>query len=254
MTEPTAKKESAADKAIREALESVERIERERKDGEALIVDDDADLEAAAAAVEVLPAGADMPPSGDDVAASSMTTPPAPAPKKTADQVMIESLLKAKAETQDVLAQTQKEAKDMFDRLARVSADFENYKKRVGREKDDAIKFGNEKAFKEILPVVDNFRRALTAAPSDDSSKVFVDGIKLVAKQLEDALARFGVTGYDSHGAMFDPAKHEAVGSRPHESIPAQHVCEEYQRGYFLHDRLLRPALVIVSSGPPLDA
>jgi molecular chaperone GrpE len=77
-----------------------------------------------------------------------------------------------------------------------------------------------------------------------------VDGIRLVSKQLEDALGRFGVTGFDSLGEPFDPARHEAVGSRPHETIAAQSVCEEYQRGYMLHDRLLRPALVIVSTGP----
>lgn len=247
MTDP-AGKESAADKAIREALASVERIEKERKEAESVIDsgDDDADN------VELMPTDPEVPPSGDP-ASDFTSTPPmpaAPAQKKTVDQVMIESLLKAKAETAEVLAQTQKEAKDMFDRLARVSADFENYKKRVGREKDDAIKFGNEKAFKEILPVVDNLRRALLAAPADEASKTFVEGVKLVAKGLEDALARFGVTGYDSLGTPFDPAKHEAVGSRPHDTIPNQHVAEEFQRGYLLHDRLLRPALVIVSSGP----
>jgi molecular chaperone GrpE len=242
-------KETAADKAIREALASVERLEREKS--AEVDFDPEADLEAAASAVELLaPGDPDVPPSGDP-AASSMTTPPAPAndpPKKmNADQVMIASLLKAKHEMQDALAQTQKEAKDMFDRLTRVSADFDNYKKRVSREKDEAIKFGNEKAFKEIIPVVDNLRRALAAAPEADNT--FVEGVKLVAKQLEDALARFGVVGFDSLGKPFDPVRHEAVGSRPDATVAAQHVCEEYQRGYMLHDRLLRPALVIVSAG-----
>lgn len=231
--------ESAADKAIREALASVERLERERAD---VTFDADADLDAASETVEILEPGDDIPPSGD--------VPHAAAQKKTADQVMIETLLKSKGELQDVLGQTQKEAKDMFDRLTRVSADFENYKKRVGREKDDAIKFGNEKAFKEIIPVVDNLRRALSAAPTDEASKLFVDGVRLVSKQLEDALGRFGVVGFDSYGQPFDPVRHEAVGSRADASIPSQHVCEEYQRGFMLHDRLLRPALVIVSAGP----
>ncbi len=253
MTEPP---ESAADRAIREALESVDRLERERSSGPTprphtfpsrpvsgeATVDDGADGEA----VEILPADDDdLPPSGD----AFTSTPPAPATKKTVDQAMIESLLRAKGEAAQVLAQTQKEAKDMFDRLARVSADFENYKKRVGREKDDAIKFGNEKAFKEILPVLDNLRRAVQAAPDTADPTILVEGVKLVSKQLEDALARFGVVGFDSLGQPFDPARHEAVGSRA-DSIPAQHVCEEYQRGYQLHDRLLRPALVIVSTGP----
>jgi molecular chaperone GrpE len=243
-------KETAADKAIREALASVERLEQEQSAGVAF--DPEADLEAAAASVEVLPPGdPDVPPSGDP-ASSSTITPPAPAddpPKKmTADQVMIASLLKAKHELQEALSQTQKEAKDMFDRLTRVSADFDNYRKRVGREKDEAIRFGNEKAFKEILPVVDNLRRALAAAPEGDTT--FIEGVKLVSKQLEDALARFGVVGFDSLGQPFDPLRHEAVGSRPDATVAAQHVCEEYQRGYMLHDRLLRPALVIVSIGP----
>jgi molecular chaperone GrpE len=136
----------------------------------------------------------------------------------------------------------------MFDRLARVSADFENYKKRVGREKEDAIKFGNEKLLKELLPVLDNMLRALQSAPAEGGS--FVDGVRLVAKTFEDSLAKFGVQGFDSQGAPFDPQKHEAVGTRPDANVPAQHVAEEYQRGYFLNDRLLRPALVIVSSGP----
>jgi molecular chaperone GrpE len=232
--------ESAADKAIRDALASVDRLERERSD---VTFDGDADLDSASEVVEILEPGDDIPPSGDVARA-------APAHKKTADQLMLETLLKSKGELQDVLGQTQKEAKDMFDRLTRVSADFENYKKRVGREKDDAIKFGNEKAFKEVIPVVDNLRRALLAAPTDEAAKLFVDGVRLVSKQLEDALARFGVAGFDSYGQPFDPVRHEAVGSRADATVPSQHVCEEYQRGFMLHDRLLRPALVIVSAGP----
>ena len=243
MTDP--KTESAADRAIREALESVERLERE-KTGKANVAvtatDDDAEQ------VQVLGGGDDddAPPSGDPPAAEAPA--PAPAPKKTASDALLEATMKAKQELQEVLAQTQKEAKDMFDRLARVSADFENYKKRVGREKDDAIKFGNEKLLKELLPVLDNLLRALQSAPPEGGS--FVDGVRLVAKAYEDALAKFGVKGFDSQGFTFDPQRHEAVGSRPDANVPAQHVCEEYQRGYLLHDRLLRPALVLVSSGP----
>lgn len=235
-------KESAADRAIREAMESVERLEREKKQQQKTVdaTDEEADQ------VEILDA-----PDGPPAAAESAPEPkPADKPaKKSASDVLLESTLKAKQELQEVLLQTQKEAKDMFDRLARVSADFDNYKKRQTREKDDAIKFGNEKLFKELLPVLDNLQRALGTAPAEGGA--FVDGVKLVAKQLEDAFAKFGVSGFDAYGKPFDPNKHEAVGSRPDGQVPAQHVCEEYQRGYMLHDRLLRPALVIVSSGPP---
>jgi molecular chaperone GrpE len=165
---------------------------------------------------------------------------------------MLESVLKAKGELQEVLAQTQKEAKDMYDRLARVSADFDNFKKRQTKEKSEAIKFANEGVIKEILPVLDNLLRALGAAGTDSGS--LLDGVKLVAKQMEDVLGKFGVVGFDAAGQPFDPARQEAVGSRPDASVPAQHVCEEYQRGYMLHDRLLRPALVVVSLGPAAAA
>jgi molecular chaperone GrpE len=223
-------KESAAERAIREALASVERIERERKDAEEEVV--------------VLPPD-EGPPSAD--AATTPPQPAEPAPKKkSASDVMLEATLKAKAELQEVLSQTQKEAKDMFDRLARVSADFDNYKKRVAREKSDAIKFANEGVFKEMLPVLDNLQRAIAAGEHSE-------GVKLTAKQFEDVLSKFGVVGFPSQGMTFDPAKHEAVGSRPDANVPAQHICEEYQKGYMLHDRLLRPALVIVSSGPAAE-
>lgn len=228
-------KESAADRAIREALESVERIERESRGEPATAKASDDDGET----VEIV----DDPP-------SAPATSEAPK-KKSASDVMLESVLKAKGELQEVLAQTQKEAKDMFDRLARVSADFDNFKKRQNKEKADAIKFANEGVIKEILPVLDNLLRALGAAGADGGS--LLDGVKIVAKQMEDVLGKFGVVGFDALGQPFDPARHEAVGSRPDAEVLAQHVCEEYQRGYLLHDRLLRPALVVVSLGPPAE-
>ena len=229
MNEP---KESAADRAIREALESVERIERESRGEQS---------------------HASAPANGDEVEIIDDPTPaPAEAPrKKSASDAMLESVLKAKSELQDVLSQTQKEAKDMFDRLARVSADFDNFKKRQTKEKADAIKFANEAVIKEIVPVLDNLLRALQAAGTDSGS--LLDGVKIVAKQLEDVLGKFGVVGFDALGRTFDPARHEAVGSRPDAEVPAQHVCEEYQRGYMLHDRLLRPAVVVVSMGPAAE-
>ena len=229
MNEP---KESAADRAIREALESVERIERESR-GE--------------------PSPASMSANADEVEILDDTDPvPEAAPrKKSASDAMLESVLKAKSELQDVLSQTQKEAKDMFDRLARVSADFDNFKKRQTKEKADAIKFANEAVIKEIVPVLDNLLRALQAAGTDSGS--LLDGVRIVAKQLEDVLGKFGVVGFEALGRTFDPARHEAVGSRADADVPAQHVCEEYQRGYMLHDRLLRPAVVVVSTGPAVE-
>ena len=102
------------------------------------------------------------------------------------------------------------------------------------------------------MPILDNLARAIAAAPSENSDNL-TSGLKLVQKQFEDALARFGVVGFSALGQPFDPAKHEAVGARPDSNTPAQHVLEEFQRGYMLQDRLVRPALVIVSSGPAQD-
>jgi molecular chaperone GrpE len=233
---PNGKAETATDKAIREALASVERIEQESR-GDAERAGEDAIVMA-----------------GDE------DDGPLASPKpKSANEATIEALLNAKHETDAVLVQTQKEAKDMFDRLTRLSADFDNYKKRQQREREDAIKFGNEKLLKDMLPVLDNLRRALGASTSDGAEHPLLAGVKLVAKQFEDTLGRFGVVGFTATGELFDPARHEAVGSRPHPTIAAQHVCEEFQLGFLLQDRLLRPALVIVSTGPaeadaPLEA
>jgi molecular chaperone GrpE len=212
--------ENAADKAIREALESVEKLERQGAADDAAVVFD------------------------DEVSADS--TEEAPPPRKTVADAMVEALLKSKQEMQDVLSQTQKEAKDLYDRLTRVSADFENFKKRQQREKEDVIKFGNEKILKEFLPVLDNLHRALSVG---SEGAQLTDGVRLVTKQFEDTFGKFGVQGFTALHEPFDPARHEAVGSRPSADVAAQHVVEEYQRGYLLSDRLLRPALVIVSSG-----
>jgi molecular chaperone GrpE len=247
----TESKETAAERAIREALESVERIEREGKhpakastsSAGAKTVDA---TDAEADQVEILDA-----PEGPPSAGASEPEAGRPAAKKSASDALLEATMKAKQEMAEVLAQTQKEAKDLFDRLARVSADFDNFKKRVQREKQDAIKFGNEGLIKEMLPVVDNLNRALASAPhSAAGGDQLTEGVRLVAKQFEDVLTKMGVVGFTAMGEPFDPSRHEAVGARPDDAIAAQHVCEEYQRGYLLHDRLLRPALVIVSSGP----
>ena len=214
-------KETAADRAIREALESVERIERESR----VVAETDAAPDER---------------TEDVIVPEELHAPPA---KKTASDALLEATMKAKQEMQEVLVQTQKEAKDLFDRLARVSADFDNFKKRVNREKADAIKFANEGVFKDMLPVLDNMYRAVQATGDD--------GVKLVMKQFEDTLTKLGVAVFSALGRPFDPGRHEAVGARPDPTIPAQYVAEEFQRGYMLHDRLLRPALVIVSAGPP---
>jgi molecular chaperone GrpE len=179
--------------------------------------------------------------------------------KKNPNDALMQAMIAAKNEALEALDQTQREAKSMHDRLARVSANFENFKKRANREKDDAVRFANEKLLKEMLPVIDNMERAIEVARKaadgvdgdGDVVKSVVEGVELVHKSFLDTFAKFGVVSFTALGEQFDPAKHEAVAQREDASVPNNSVLEEYQRGYLLHERLVRPAMVIVASGGP---
>lgn len=211
--------------AINDALKSVERLEQEAEEGEEHI-----DLEA----IE------------DDAAPDS----------KNARDPILEAMVNAKNELTETLKQTQKEALSMKERLARVSADFDNYKKRQVREQEDAKRFANERLLKDMMPVLDNLDRALDAAKQQtsdmsDAGKNVVDGVQMVLKQFSDTLKKHGVTPFSALGEVFDPNRHEAVAQREDTSAIANTVIEEYQRGYLLHDRLVRPAMVIVATGGP---
>jgi molecular chaperone GrpE len=137
--------------------------------------------------------------------------------------------------------------KDEHERLLRTAADFDNYKKRAAREREDVQRFGNEKLLKELLPVVDNLDRALAAAPPGDP---LVDGVRLVRTSLEQVLSRHGVTSFSAMGEKFDPALHEALLQVPAADKPPGTVVLEHARGFKLNDRLIRPAMVGVAAEP----
>lgn len=137
--------------------------------------------------------------------------------------------------------------KEEHERLLRIAADHENYKKRVAREKDDLLRFGNERLVKEILPALDSLDRALAGA---DASDPFASGVEMTRRLLEEALGRFGVRSFSAKGQTFDPRVHEALMTVATGEKPPGAVLEEMQRGFFLHDRLLRPAAVVVASAP----
>ncbi len=137
--------------------------------------------------------------------------------------------------------------KEEHDRHLRAAADLENYRKRAQREKEEVQKFGVEKVLKDLFPVVDNLDRALAAAPEGDP---LVSGVKLVLKSLEDALARHGVKSFRALGETFDPRLHEAILQVPTADAPAGTVVMEHGRGFTLHDRLVRAALVGVAAPP----
>jgi len=132
------------------------------------------------------------------------------------------------------------------DRVVRTLADFENFRKRAEREKQDFFKYALGGMIKDLLPVLDNFDRALEHAEEGDE---FHKGVLLIYKQLSDVLQRHGVKVIDQSGVHFDPNIHEAVVREEDPSVPNHSVVAILQKGYFLHDRLLRPALVKVAVG-----
>ena len=139
------------------------------------------------------------------------------------------------------------EAAQSYDRFVRERADLENYKRRAQRERADTLRFGAEQLVRDLLPIVDNLERAIEHAESSDEGEQIVQGIRLVLKAALDVLARHGVTRIDATGQLFDPAFHEAIAQVADDQVEPNHVVRQFQPGYRLHDRLLRPAQVSVS-------
>jgi molecular chaperone GrpE len=137
-----------------------------------------------------------------------------------------------------------REIADLRDRSMRTLADFDNFRKRSERERQEARRFAVAEPLRDLLGVVDNLERALAAGGSADDLKT---GVALTLRQMQEALRRHGVTEVAAAGAPFDPAVHEAVQREERSDVGAPTVVEEYQRGYLLHDRLLRPAMVKVA-------
>lgn len=154
----------------------------------------------------------------------------------------------AVAETtiEEQLVAKEKEARDNWDRFVRERADLENYRKRVNREKEELLNYGNKSLIEEILPVLDSMERALGHA-SEDGQAAVVEGIRMTHGMLVTALKKFGVTPIEAVGTPFDSAFHQAMAQVPSDEHPPNTVVEEYQKGYLLKERLLRPAMVTVS-------
>jgi molecular chaperone GrpE len=148
------------------------------------------------------------------------------------------------------LEEKEKEAKENYDRLLRTAADFENYKKRATREKEDWTKFANEDLIRAILPFIDNLERAVNHAQKIADTGVLVKGVQLTLQQLLQALNKFGLSSFESVGKPFDPTMHEAMLVVETDKHEPNQVVEEFQKGYLLNDRLLRPATVSVSKPP----
>jgi molecular chaperone GrpE len=150
-------------------------------------------------------------------------------------------------ELRQKLEEKTKEAEENYARLLRLAADMENLKKRQERERADILQFANENLVKELLPVVDNLERALDHGRQLKAPQALLDGIEMVHHGFVKALDRFGVTAHDSLGQQFDPAFHNAMMQEEAPDVPDGSVIKELQKGYLMHQRLLRPAMVVVA-------
>ncbi len=173
-------------------------------------------------------------------AAEAVSAPrgPAPAaesPETTADTARIEDLSAELIETKD--------------RWIRLQADFENFRRRAQREREEAVRYGSQNLFKELLTTVDNLERAIEHARKGGGGNLenLLQGVELVQKDLLGLMARHGVSEVDAIGQPFDPSHHEAMAQAPDGSVAPGTILEVLQKGYKLRDRLLRPARVIVA-------
>lgn len=203
------------DKAMAEALEAVERRQKD-SDGQP------SDSTPSAPATPETPA-----PPNDDPGAQAAD----------ADSGALTDALVKQAETRD--------------QLVRMAADFDNFRKRSRKELEEARRFGIEILLRDVLPVIDNLQRALEASGAEDSA--LSSGVKMVHKQFEQVLAKHGVESFTSVGSSFDPELHEALSQQPTNDQPAGTIVHEMERGYRIHERLLRPAKVAVAM-PPAEA
>lgn len=151
------------------------------------------------------------------------------------------------AETADAIAAQTAEPDERYVRLA---ADFENFRRRKNQELVDRSRYANEDAARAMLPVLDNLRRAVAHA-AEDGAPELVGGLEMVVREFEAALERLGITPIDAEGRPFDPALHEAIGGEESDNVDVDTVATEVQRGYRLHDRVVRPALVRVAHPAP---
>ena len=147
------------------------------------------------------------------------------------------------------LAQLKQERDDYYDRLLRKTAEFDNYRKRTDRERQQFAEAAAADLLEELLPLVDDMERALKADPGTEATNAIRTGVELIHKQILETLRKRGVKPIESLGADFDPHFHMAVAHDPADGRREGEVIEEFRRGYMLGDRLLRPAMVKVAKG-----
>ncbi|MDP3028299.1 MAG: nucleotide exchange factor GrpE [Deltaproteobacteria bacterium] len=178
-----------------------------------------------------------------EISKEALETQEKPLKEKTAEELA--ALIKEKEE----------EARAHYDRMLRLAAELENYKKRAEREKAEHIKYANESFARKLLSILDNLERAVEHAKNDDTDKhALLDGVEMVLREFMNAMEKSGLKAVDAYGQVFDPQYHEAVMVEENDSVEDNTILNELQKGYIFKDRLLRPAMVVVSRRPASSA
>ena len=160
----------------------------------------------------------------------------------------VESTEDVEAECRQLLAKREEELKEAQEKVLRLAAELENTRKRLEREKAEGIAYANESILRQLIEVIDNLERAIDHGEKDGNcDEGLLDGVRMTHKSFIDVLARFGAAPFESVGTVFDPNRHEAVMQEPTSDYPDMTVTREFQKGYTLRDRLLRPARVGVA-------
>ncbi len=174
--------------------------------------------------------------------------------EETAEEATAEEVGPQEHSTEDTTGNTsesggtpEEELQISQDKYLRLAAEFENYKRRAQRDQSDSIRFGNESLLKNLLPIIDNLERALQCAKDAGTSGPLLEGVELTHKQFLETVGKVGVRQLCTTGNSFDPAIHQAVTQVESEGVDPNTVIEEFQKGYLLHDRILRPAMVSVA-------
>jgi len=149
----------------------------------------------------------------------------------------------------DELESKKKEVASYEDRALRLAAEMENLRKRLAKEKEEYLKFANERLIEQLLPVVDNLERTIEHARQSQNNEGILEGVVMTLKEFLSVLEQFGCTSIEATGKPFDPCFHEAICKQESSEVPENQIISEFQKGFILKDRLLRPAKVIVSSG-----
>jgi molecular chaperone GrpE len=146
-------------------------------------------------------------------------------------------------------AKAEAEIGELKDKILRMNAEMDNVRKRMAKENADRLKYNHMDFIRELLPGIDSLERALEHAQQQEEtpSEAMLEGIQMVHKMLTEAMSKFGVTRIEAKGELFDPHCHQAVGMVQTDEVPENHVLDVYQVGYYLHDRVVRPAMVRVA-------